>query len=67
MDASSSPNEEGVHVFICVIETREKELADRAFTKIFIEQIEDERETVLVLAISNGSELYQIKEPFKKF
>lgn len=47
--------------------TGEKELGETAFAKAVRELIEDEQETELVLAVFNGSEFYQIKEPFNKF
>ena len=45
----------------------ERELGETAFAKAVRELIDDEQETKFVLAVFNGSELYQIKEPFKKF
>ena len=43
-----------------------QELDDTAFAKAVKELIEGDQETELVLAIFDGSELYQLKEPFRK-
>ena len=45
--------------------TGDKELRETAFSQAVKELIEDEQETEVVLAMFGGSQLYQLKEPFK--